>query len=107
MVRCRPEVFLAIEDDEFLCCPKLEDVEIGGLTGNVSSYRNFVTTRWNISGRTIKSMVFLNCKGIDARRTRFGLKHIPDVEACVREGLDLDVCYNKSVGRVAGRLDAL
>jgi len=62
-------ILAIIEDDEFPCCPKLGDVEIGGLTGNVSSYRNFVTTRWNIPGRIIKSMVFWNCKGIGARRT--------------------------------------
>ncbi len=83
------------DDNSIHLCPHLEELVLGKATADANVYTDLVRARWNSPGKRIKSMTFLDCT------TRSGmvgtsqeLTIISGVDACVQEGLKLDIRFN-------------
>jgi len=83
------------DDNSIHLCPHLEELVLGKATADANVYTDLVRARWNAPGKRIKSMTFLDCNtrsGMD--ETAQELTFIHGVDACIQEGLKLDIRFS-------------
>ncbi|KLO05401.1 hypothetical protein SCHPADRAFT_911069 [Schizopora paradoxa] len=78
----------------FQLCPLLEELVLDYVKADEHLFADLVNARWNEPGRCIKSMTFLRCAYRKVGKRDVYFSHISGTEACVQNGLKLNVSVN-------------